>query len=113
VHGALIRYRIMAWIVGVGLILVFVGIPFQGFERVIGPIHGTLYIVYLIAGADLARRSRWTLASYVFVVVAGFIPFVAFIVERIVTRQLDQFGAVDVLRNWRSKSDRSPPATKP
>jgi integral membrane protein len=101
VRGALIRYRIMAWIVGVGLILVFTGIPFQaaghpGFENVIGPIHGTLYIIYLIAGADLARRAHWTLGRIVMVVVAGFVPFLAFIVERKVTHQLEQSGALDV-----------------
>jgi integral membrane protein len=101
VRGALIRYRIMAWIVGVGLILVFIGIPFQaaghpGFENVIGPIHGTLYIIYLIAGADLARRAHWTLGRIVMVVVAGFVPFLAFIVERKVTHQLEQSGALDV-----------------
>ncbi len=102
-HGALIRYRIMAYIVGVGLILVFVGIPFQvaghpGFEQVIGPIHGTLYIVYLVAGADLARRAHWTLGRMVLVVVAGFIPFLAFVVERKVTHQLEQSGELDASR---------------
>jgi integral membrane protein len=90
----------MAWIVGVGLILVFVGIPFQaaghpGFESVIGPIHGTLYIVYLIAGADLARRAHWKLGRIAMVVLAGFIPFMAFIVERKVTHQLEQSGQVE------------------
>jgi integral membrane protein len=95
VHGALIRYRIMAYIVGVGLILVFAGIPFQGFERVIGPIHGTLYIVYLIAGADLARRAHWTLGRMALVVLAGFIPFLSFVVERMVTHQLERSGQLD------------------
>ena len=94
-RGALIRYRIMAWIVGVGLILVFVGIPFPTFERIIGPIHGTLYIVYLVAGADLARRAHWTLGRMAMVVLAGFVPFVAFIVESKVTHQLEQSGALD------------------
>lgn len=98
-RGALIRYRIMAWIVGVGLILVFVGIPFPTFEHIIGPIHGTLYIVYLIAGADLARRAHWTLGRMAMVVLAGFVPFVAFIVERKVTHQLEQSGALDSSRS--------------
>jgi integral membrane protein len=99
VRGALIRYRIMAWIVGVGLILVFVGIPFPTFEGIIGPIHGTLYIVYLVTGADLARRAHWTLGRMAMVVVAGFVPFVAFIVERKVTHQLEQSGALDDSRS--------------
>jgi integral membrane protein len=102
VHGALIRYRIMAYIVGIGLIiLVFLGIPLQiaghpGVVKVVGPIHGFLYIVYLVAGADLARRARWTLGRIITVVLAGFVPFMAFIVERRVTRQLEESGQVDV-----------------
>ncbi len=101
-HGALIRYRIMAYIVGIGLIiLVFIGIPLQiagypGVVKVVGPIHGFLYIVYLVAGADLARRAQWTLRRIVMVVLAGFVPFLAFIVERRVTHQLEESGLVDV-----------------
>ncbi|MDQ1359795.1 MAG: hypothetical protein QOJ44_172 [Acidimicrobiaceae bacterium] len=100
-HGALIRYRVMAYIVGIGLIvLVFLGIPLQiaghpGVVKVVGPIHGFLYIVYLIAGADLARRARWSLGRIVMVVLAGFIPFVAFIVERKVTHQLERSGQLE------------------
>ena len=53
----------LAYVVGVGLIvLVFVGVPLQfgaGLPQVaeiVGPIHGTMYIVYLVVAADLARR---------------------------------------------------------
>ena len=56
IAGALERYKVMAYIVGVGLIiLVFVGIPLQytaGLPQVahiVGPIHGFLYIAYLVA----------------------------------------------------------------
>ncbi|MGH9075832.1 MAG: DUF3817 domain-containing protein, partial [Acidimicrobiales bacterium] len=53
------------------------------------------YIVYLIAGADLARRARWRLGRIIMVVLAGFVPFVAFVVERRVTRQLELSGQLD------------------
>jgi integral membrane protein len=101
VLGALKRYRIMADIVGVGLIvLVFVGIPLQygagtkAVVAVVGPLHGFAYIVYLAAAYDLARRSRWTLLQLVAVVVAGFVPGLAFVAEHYtskrVHRQLDE-----------------------
>ena len=55
--GALIRYRVMAFIVGTALIiLVFVAIPLQYWGNVnmvaeiVAPIHGYLYLVYLVAG---------------------------------------------------------------
>ena len=92
VEGALLRYRIMAWIVGVGLlVLVFVGIPLQywahrpAVAQIVGPIHGFLYIVYLAAGLDLARRARFTLWQIVAMVAAGFLPFLAFYIEHRVT----------------------------
>jgi len=88
VEGALLRYRVMAFIVGVGLLLlVFVAVPLQyGANQpkpaaIIGPIHGFLYIVYLATAVDLARRARFTFWQVVAVVGAGFIPFLAFVVE--------------------------------
>ncbi len=92
---ALTRYRVMAYVVGTMLVLlVFVAIPLQYGANipqvavVVAPIHGYLYIVYLVTGADLARRAHWRLGRIILVVAAGFVPFVAFIVEHRVTRQM-------------------------
>jgi integral membrane protein len=102
VIGALIRYRVMAFIVGTGLlILVFVAVPLQYganiklVAEVVGTLHGYLYIVYLIAGADLARRAHWKLLRIVSVVAAGFLPFLAFIVEHRVYRQMQAEWAAE------------------
>jgi integral membrane protein len=86
--GILLRYRIMAYIVGVMLIVVFCTIPFQGVEAVVGPLHGVLYILYLAAALHLVVRARLGLWTLVAMVTAGWVPFVAFIVERWVTRRL-------------------------
>ena len=88
--GALLRYRVMALVVGVVLlVLVFVGIPLQygvgGVWAKVVPfaftIHGLLYIVYLATAVDLARRSRFTLTQLAAMVGAGFLPFLAFFIE--------------------------------
>lgn len=86
--GALRRYRVMAQLVGVGLlVLTLVGMPLQygagkpAVVGIVGPIHGFLYIVYLAAAYDLARRGTWTRGQMVAVVVAGFVPFLVFFVE--------------------------------
>lgn len=91
-RGALLRYRVMAYLVGIGLlVLVLVGVPLQyaagrpGVVAVVGPIHGILYIVYLAVAYDLARRSKWSLGRMAAVVLAGFLPFLAFVVERRIT----------------------------
>ncbi len=92
VHGALLRYRILAYIVGCMLIVVFATIPFGKVEAVIGPIHGALYITYLFLVVDLVRRARlgvWTLLA---MVTGGWIPFAAFIVERRVSHRLQLAG---------------------
>lgn len=95
--AALLRYRVMAYIVGVGLlVLCLVGIPLQygagqpAVVSVVGPIHGFLYIVYLLAAADLARRARFTPGQMLMMVGAGFLPFLAFVIERRVTRRVER-----------------------
>src|SRR5579871_3145386 len=82
VSGALLRYRVMAVVVGIGLlVLVGVGVPLRyaaghpGLEEVVGPLHGALYIVYLVTAFDLARRERLPLLRLVAMVGAGFVPF--------------------------------------
>ncbi|HET6809945.1 MAG TPA: DUF3817 domain-containing protein [Acidimicrobiales bacterium] len=95
--GALLRYRTMAYIVGVGLIiLVFVGIPLQfgagskAVVDVVGPIHGFLYIVYLAAALDLASRARFSFLQLLAMIGAGLLPFLAFFIERRVTRRVEE-----------------------
>ena len=87
-HGALQRYRVMAWIVGTALaILVFVGIPLQiaghpGVVKVTGAIHGFLFIVYLLLILDLARRTRLPFRHIVLTMAAGLVPIMTFVAER-------------------------------
>lgn len=91
---ALLRYRIMAYVVGTFLIvLVFAGVPLQllghpGLVNVVGVIHGILYIVYLLAAYGLYRKAHFTFWQLVAMVLAGFVPFLAFYVERRTTRRI-------------------------
>lgn len=96
-RAALTRYRAIAYVVGVVLIvLVVIGMPLKylGHNAVVvetvGPAHGFLYMVYLIAVFDLARRGRWPLGLMVRIMLAGTIPFVSFYAERVVTRRIGQ-----------------------
>jgi integral membrane protein len=80
---------------------VFVGMPLQygaGLNQVVavvGPLHGFLYIVYLLAAVDLARRARFTLLQMLAMVAAGFLPFLAFIIERRVERRVREVLAAE------------------
>src|SRR3954470_12205962 len=77
VPAALLRYRVMAWIVGVLLIaLILVAVPLKygaGLDEpvtVIGTMHGWLYAIFFVTACDLALRARWTLKGSVLVVLA-------------------------------------------
>ena len=87
--AALTRYRVIAWIVGVALILlVVIGMPMKyGFDdpilvETVGQAHGFLYMLYLVAAFDLSRRAGWPLKRMVLVMLAGTVPFVSFYAER-------------------------------
>jgi integral membrane protein len=95
--GALRRYQVLAYLVGIGLlVLTLVGVPLQyaaghpGVVAVVGPIHGFLYIVYLATAYDLARRARFGFWRMAAMVCAGFLPFLAFVVEHRIASQLQQ-----------------------
>ena len=103
--GELTRYRVMAWTTGVLLLLlVFVAMPLKYLgddERlvsVVGVMHGWLYLVYLVTAFTLAYRLRWPLTRTVLVLLAGTVPFMSFVAERRVVRELGrhrQAGAAE------------------
>lgn len=95
-RGALLRYRIMAYLVGCLLVvLVCVGLPLK-----YGPWqddtvvlftaipHGWLYMVLLITAFDLGRRARWTWTRLLLIALAGTVPFLSFVAERSATRDV-------------------------
>ena len=94
-NRALTRYRVMAYLVGTGLlVLVLIGVPLQYAANkpqvvaIVGPIHGFLYIVYLATAYDLARRARFTLLQLAAMVGAGLVPGLAFVLEHRVVRRV-------------------------
>jgi integral membrane protein len=94
VTGAVTRFRVMAVVVGIALFVLVVslvakyGYGRERFAEVYSPIHGYLYIGYLAAVADLARRAGWSLLRTVGVMLAGTVPVLSFVVERRTTRDL-------------------------
>jgi integral membrane protein len=92
-HGAVLRYRVMAYVTGVVLmVLCFVGIPLQvaGHPVVandVGVVHGLLYIVYIVVSFQLSRLLRLAPKPTVLLLLAGTIPVLTFVVERWVSRK--------------------------
>lgn len=93
-HAAVLRYRVMAFITGVLIIVVvFVGIPLQiwGHNTVItnqvGTVHGVLYMVYIVFAYMLAAKLHMKAKPTVLLLLAGTVPVMTFIVERWMTRR--------------------------
>lgn len=91
---ALRRFRVMAVVVSIALFVLLFGIVLrygfdhEEFSKAYSPIHGALYIGYLVTVADLSRRVRWSLLTTVGVMLAGAVPVVSYLVERRVTAPL-------------------------
>ena len=88
VRGALLRYRIMAYVVGTLLVvLVVVGVPLKYFGNngivvtLTGVPHGWLYMVLLITAYDLGRRVHWPWGRLLLIALAGTVPFLSFWAE--------------------------------
>ncbi|HXC85541.1 MAG TPA: DUF3817 domain-containing protein [Trebonia sp.] len=93
-RAAVLRYRVMAYITGVLIIIVvFVGIPLQiwGHNTVIvnqvGTVHGVLYMVYIVFAWLLANKLHMKPKPTVLLLLAGTVPVMTFVVERWMHRQ--------------------------
>lgn len=95
VEGALKRFSLLALLVGIGLlVLVLVAMPLrylageEAFSKAFSPVHGFVFMGYLVTVADLARRAGWSLRRTVLVMLAGTVPFLSFVVERRTARDV-------------------------
>ena len=113
-RGPLTRYRVMASIVGVLLIvLCLVGLPLneahllneawfpQGttaqqlgddISKYLGVAHGWLYMLFLFVAFHLSRRARWDLRFTIVTLLCGTVPILSFWAERRATRRVRAEG---------------------
>ena len=91
-------FKVMAFIVGVGLLVLVVEMVLSygfGMKGDDNPLHwwpqphGFIYMVYLVATALLGFKVGWTLPKMVGVMLAGCVPFLSFWVERKVAREVE------------------------
>ncbi len=94
----LTRYRVMAYITGVLLVLLCLGVIAKyglgvdgaaDFTRVVAIAHGWLYVLYLVFAFDLGSKARMPVGRQLWVLLAGTIPTAAFFVERRLSRELE------------------------
>lgn len=94
--GALRRYRVMAFVTGVMLLILCVELTMKYGLR-LGPevmrwvewvpfAHGWIYVMYLVTVMDVWSTMRWSFGRLVGLVLAGVVPVMSFVVERRVHR---------------------------
>jgi integral membrane protein len=96
-RGALARYRVMAIVTGVMLLLLCVELILRYVVDVswidavkwIPFAHGWIYVIYLVTVVDLWSKMRWTFGRLVAQVLAGVVPVTSFIVEKRVHRDAE------------------------
>ncbi|MBC2905064.1 DUF3817 domain-containing protein [Streptomyces cupreus] len=96
--SVLTRYRVLAYVTGVLLVLLCLGMIAKyvldvdgaaDFTRVVAIAHGWLYVLYLVFAFDLGSKAKWPVAKQLWVLLAGTIPTAAFFVERKISHELD------------------------
>ncbi len=101
--SALLRYRVMANVVGVLLIvLVLIGVPLkyltekgtavqqagEWITTYLGIAHGWLYMIFLVTAFLLSRKARWEPAFTVTTLFCGTVPILSFWAEHRATRRV-------------------------
>jgi integral membrane protein len=91
----------MAYATGVMLLLlVFVAMPIKYLGdngtpvRIIGTTHGWLYIAYVISAFVMSQKLRWGIGRTVLLLLAGTIPFMSFVAEHKVRRQVRETALI-------------------
>ena len=93
IEARLIGYRIAAYATGVMLLVLTTSVVLHygfGDQRLAwsGPVHGFLYMGYLVATLLLGASMRWRPVRMVLIALAGTIPLMSFVAERNVTREV-------------------------
>ena len=107
-NGAFQRYRVMAYVTGVVLAIAFIwlvvgrlfldyGNPdsrpaLYGYMWIA---HGWLYFIYLITAVDLSFRMRYSLIKTLGILIAGTIPFMSFVAEHFVRKDVIARGVLE------------------
>ncbi|WP_116112569.1 DUF3817 domain-containing protein [Austwickia chelonae] len=97
IRRALTFFKVMAFVVGVGLLVLVLEMVLKyavGLQGRDNPLwwwpqpHGFLYMVYAVATFSLSLKVRWPLGKLIWVLLAGCLPFLSFVTEAKVVREV-------------------------
>jgi integral membrane protein len=111
-RGALLRYRVMATVVGVLLIvLILVGVPLkylagdgsdpqqlgEWITTYLGVAHGWLYMIFLVTAFWLSRKAGWELPFTIVTLLCGTVPVLSFWAEHRATARVRHDAPADAV----------------
>jgi integral membrane protein len=92
---ALHQFRLVALLEGSSyLLLLFVAMPLKYLAglplavRLVGSVHGLLFILFMVALARAARQRRWPLRRTLIAFVSSIIPFGTFVFDRSLRQEI-------------------------
>lgn len=104
IPGALLRFRVLAWITGLWLLFLCGEMIYKylimddaatapAWFFYVAQVHGLFYMLYLAFTIDLAIKARWKAGTTVATALAGTVPFLSFVFEHRRTQQVrSEFG---------------------
>ena len=88
------RFRVVSILEGISyLVLLGIAMPLKYLAgqplavRVVGSVHGALFVLFVIALAMVTIRARWRWTRAVVAMIASLLPFGAFALERSLRRE--------------------------
>ena len=99
----LAQLRWVAFFEGVSfLLLLFVGLPLKYAlgqplaVRVLGPVHGVLFVMFVVALMRAATFHEWKLSRSALAFLASLVPFGTFVLDRSLRREIAATGSIEV-----------------
>lgn len=97
--AVLTRYRVMAYVTGVWLLLLCLCMVFKyGFDKgaditlYVSQLHGLFYMIYLVTAFDLSMKMKWPVGRMLAIMLAGTLPGASFVAERKVVESVRESG---------------------
>jgi integral membrane protein len=94
------RLRLICFLEGITLLgLVFITMPLRiffgwgEFSKVLGPIHGGLFVLFVVSSIQFARQHNWKFMKTTWMVIlASFIPFGTFYIDHKLLKPMESAG---------------------
>lgn len=82
------NFRVVAILEGVSYLLLAVTMYFKYVlenglpNKIVGMIHGVLFILYVIMAFDLRKKQQWSFNTFTIILIASLIPFGTFYIDQ-------------------------------